>query len=600
MKRTMSLRNRFILMSYLSIAASIVAISILSYVLLGNTARRFALQSSQDTVRQKKEDINTRIWGMETTIRDLIYSRDMQRLLAEPQQLQDDYVRTREMSRIISRAGNSLYMMDNIAVFSSQGRMIGSMFEFEMGKRAQEYPWYETAVDSTGDTIWLMDTAKIVRDTYGQHTAVDAVKKIRFVYASEMGKIGQDLGYVYMTLNLDSLLNFGEPDFSDQGKEIFVTDRDGRILGGSDREMTDKNFLSGFQLEKLNNTYIPFEDKTCLMTYSITDAPAEFYVIQVTNKNSILKDAHTALRVCALASIVLLIVFWLFSVHNANSLSRPIDQLEKEFEKIERGEFENLEGQNTRIREINNLFNRFHAMAKRLDNLIHQVYDARLKEQKLIGETRQAQLQSLQMQINPHFLYNTLDSINWMALMEGNEEVSKMILALGHLFRSNMDREHIFTSARGEIENIKLYMYLEQVRFEGRLEYKIDVPEDLMDAVILKHILQPLVENSIKYGIEPYDRKGRIWISMDRREDKLAITVSDNGSGMQEEVLLRLRKLWEAIRSETEDTQELVGGVGIRNIMSRLWLCYGRDACFSVISDEINGTRTEISFPLFL
>ena len=599
MKRSMSLRNRFILMSYLSIAVSIIAISILSYVLLENTSRRFALQSSHDAVYRKKEDIDTRIWGMETAVRDLIYSRDMQRLLAETQQAQDDYMRTLEVSHIISRAGNSLYMADNMAFFSRQGRMLGSMFEFDMEKRAQDYPWYKMAADSTGDTIWLMDTAKIVKDTYGQHTAVDVVKKIRFVYASEIGKIGQDLGYIYMTLNLDNLLNFGEADFSDQEKKIFVINREGKILGSSDREMLGGQFLTGTQLAALNNSYILSGDKIGLMTYSVTDEPAEFYVVQVTDKDRILHDAYTALRECALASVVLLATFWVFSVHNANLLSHPINRLEKEFEKIERGEFDDLEEGNTSIREINNLFNRFHAMAKRLDNLIHQVYEARLKEQKLIGETRQAQIQALQMQINPHFLYNTLDSINWMALMEGNEEVSKMILALGHLFRNNMDREHIFTSARAEIENIKLYMYLEQVRFEGRLEYEIDVPEDLMDAVILKHILQPLVENSIKHGIEPYDRLGKIWISMERRGEKLAIIVSNNGKEMQKEVLLRLRKQWKDIQSETEDIQESKG-VGIRNIMTRLWLCYGKDAGFDIRSDEKNGTRTEILFPLFL
>ena len=225
------------------------------------------------------------------------------------------------------------------------------------------------------------------------------------------------------------------------------------------------------------------------------------------------------------------------------------------------------------------------------------MYEAQIKEQKLIVEARQAQLQSLQMQINPHFLYNTLDSINWMALMEGNEEVSRMILALGHLFRNSINTSGIYTTVREEIENIELYMFLEQVRFEGRLDFQVDVDGEVMGETLLKHTLQPLVENSIKHGIEPYHIKGEIRIAITGEGDKLCIVVSDNGKGMKDEVLSSLQQMWANIETAQETRSDGRGGVGIRNIMKRLWLCYGEQASFVVSSRAEEGTRMELRFP---
>ena len=290
-------------------------------------------------------------------------------------------------------------------------------------------------------------------------------------------------------------------------------------------------------------------------------------------------------------------VFCYISVRNAESLSRPIKRLQKEFEMVEEGNFDIEIKEKTGILEVDNLFSRFHVMAYRLDNLIHKVYEAQIKEQKLIVEARQAQLQSLQMQINPHFLYNTLDSINWMALMEGNEEVSRMILALGHLFRNSINTSGIYTTVREEIENIELYMFLEQVRFEGRLDFQVDVDGEVMGETLLKHTLQPLVENSIKHGIEPYHIKGEIRIAITGEGDKLCIVVSDNGKGMKDEVLSSLQQMWANIETAQETRSDGRGGVGIRNIMKRLWLCYGEQASFVVSSRAEEGTRMELRFP---
>lgn len=600
MKRKMTLRNRFILTSYLSIALPVILICIVSYVLLSSNSRKFAIQASADVVQQKSGEIRTKMRGLEVTIRDIIYSQELQKLLSsqEERETSDLYLRRISVNETISRASNSLYMIDNIAIFSGDGEMIGSMFEFDNTEKANSYDWYDDAANSKGETIWLKDTVEMTSDNYGPHMTISAVKKIRSVYATDMAKLGQELGYVYFTLNLDSMLNFNQSDYANQGRKVFVSAGNSQIIGGSDRNPWGDMFGETLIAEGNNNTDIIFDGKEYLFTYERTDPSVDWYTICLTERAFILKDAHTAIIVCAGVSIVLLIVFYYLSMRNAESLSSPIKHLEKEFEMVEKGDFDiEIKGQ-TGIQEIDNLFSRFHVMAYRLDNLIHEVYEARIKEQNLIVEARQAQLQSLQMQINPHFLYNTLDSINWMALMGGNEEVSEMILALGHLFRNNMNTTGLTIVAREEIENVKLYMFLEKVRFEGKLNYQIETEETVLDAVILKHILQPLVENSIKYGIESFSIKGNILISLKQCGDKISIIVSDNGKGMKQETLKDLQYLWETIESAEETRTGTYGGVGIHNIMKRLWLCYGKDAEFVINSSETDGTTMEIRFPL--
>lgn len=205
------------------------------------------------------------------------------------------------------------------------------------------------------------------------------------------------------------------------------------------------------------------------------------------------------------------------------------------------------------IREIDGLFVHFREMAGQLDHLIHKVYETRIEEQNLIAESREAQLQALQMQINPHFLYNTLDSINWMALMAGADEVSKMVLALGHLFRSNMNTSGIYTKVSDAVENVKLYMYLQQVRFEGGLAYQVEMEEEVQNAMILKNLIQPLVENSIKHGMQTGHAGGEIHISIKKVEEHLQVEVGDNGKGIEETELEKLKRQWQEISKDEKE-----------------------------------------------
>lgn len=604
MKRAMTLKSRFILSSYCSIVVSVLLICIVSYILQGNMSRKFALQTNAEAVRQKREDINTKLNGIEVTLRDIIYSSELQKLLNNREMLQEDennqqienaYAVRMSVNSSIARASNSLYMIDNIAVFSKDGSMIGSLYEFNTVKKAEEYGWYEKMSRSKGETVWLGNTVHMSWDNYGHHMTISAVKKIRSIL--DGSRMGTELGCVYFTVNLDGLLKFEQDYANSEDRKMFVVDGRNQIIGGTDDKKNGTLFGSEFLKDPVNNTYITYDGQKELFTYGKVAPSMNWYIICMVPDQAILKNFYMSVLICAVISVILLIGLLLVSIRNAESISRPVRLLEKKCELVAKGCFDIWE-ENSGIQEIDRLFTRFKDMAGQLDNLIHKVYEAKIKEQSLIAESRQAQMQALQMQINPHFIYNTLDSINWMALMAGNEEVSKMILALGQLFRSNMNTSGIYVKVESAVETVRLYMYLQQVRFEEGLEYQIQVEEGVKDAMILKNLIQPLVENSIKHGIEPWNIKGCVRISIKKTGDLVSVEVQDNGHGIREEQLEYLRQQWKDIDKEEEENKTGKKSVGLRNIMRRLWLCYGSRASFVISSSEENGTCTLINFPL--
>ena len=142
MKKEMTLKARFILTSYCSVVISIMLIGIASYCLLGSMSKKFVLQTSEEAVRQKNEDIQTKLDGIEVTLRDIIYNSELQQTLTDYQGA-DPYSRRMAVNNSIARASNSLYMLDNIAVFTKSGQMIGSMYEFNGTKKAEDYSWYD-------------------------------------------------------------------------------------------------------------------------------------------------------------------------------------------------------------------------------------------------------------------------------------------------------------------------------------------------------------------------------------------------------------------------------------------------------------------------
>ena len=241
---------------------------------------------------------------------------------------------------------------------------------------------------------------------------------------------------------------------------------------------------------------------------------------------------------------------------------------------------------------------------------LHQMRTSR--EQKDEEEKRRIQaeldqkrqkLQALESQINPHFLYNTLDTFRGLALEQGNRELSDMIEALSQMFKYSVKYEAEMVNINAELDYLKHYIQLQQMRFPGRFTYEEHLecdPANLLLEPCPRFVLQPIVENAIRHGLRDVRKDGHIVVTMGMRRRDFFILVEDNGCGMDmTEVSLLNQRLSQPISGENENPGEEKAGIGIENVNRRIKMFCGEEYGLRISSNLGTGTQVEVSLPLY-
>ncbi|WP_349947735.1 sensor histidine kinase [Lacrimispora sp. BS-2] len=275
-----------------------------------------------------------------------------------------------------------------------------------------------------------------------------------------------------------------------------------------------------------------------------------------------------------IAGVIVLLVY---------TMASPIKRLSKAMGQVQKGDFA-VRVPNKRKDEIGELTESFNYMLEEINTLIRQVYQEKIAQ-------KNAEVQALQAQINPHFLYNTLDSINWMLIDRGEYDISDIILSLAGLMRYSIEDENAFVPLEKEIGYVLCYLKIQKNRLEERLEYSVEAEETLAAEQVPKLILQPIVENAITHGIEPRNRKGNIRIIIKDFGDEMLISVEDNGIGMTSEQLDHLTDKVPDIEKEGHT------GIGVRNVDRRIRLHYGESYGVSIESTYGKGTIVSLRIP---
>ncbi|HBB05157.1 MAG TPA: hypothetical protein DCZ41_00980 [Firmicutes bacterium] len=285
-----------------------------------------------------------------------------------------------------------------------------------------------------------------------------------------------------------------------------------------------------------------------------------------------------------LSAVIGFLVFALLLFFVSRRLTRPLRVLSTQMQGIvSLNELPSLPFPSQGSKEVQELDRSFEAMFKRLEEL-----NAHLLNEKEMQ--RQSELRALQNQINPHFLYNTLDSI--LALIEKgqNEKAGKMIVALSRFFRISISRGRNVIPLRDELEHARNYLLIQKLRFGDSFTYDFQIEEGFMDVPVIKLILQPLIENAIAHGL-PSEGLGRILIAVKEKEGKLLLSVTDNGYGMSDE---SKQALWESLHKEGAPGK----GVGLKNVYLRVRLAYGETADILIDSELDKGATFTLVIPL--
>ena len=286
--------------------------------------------------------------------------------------------------------------------------------------------------------------------------------------------------------------------------------------------------------------------------------------------------------------LVFVVAFFIFllAVINAyisSKITAPIQELEKSVNALEEGELD-TQVYTGGSYEIQHLGRSIGDMAKRIQTLMQDIVTEHESKRK-------SEFDTLQSQINPHFLYNTLDIIVWMIENEQKQEAVKVVTALARFFRISLSKGKSIIPVRDELEHVRNYLTIQQKRFKNKFSYRIEAEDSVLSLASLKLMLQPLVENAIYHGMEFMDGDGEILVKAEKKEEDLCFTIADNGLGMTSQQARGL------LTGETRSTSGKGSGIGVKNVNERIRLYFGENYGLDIFSEPDEGTTIQIRLP---
>ena len=445
--------------------------------------------------------------------------------------------------------------------------------------------------------IYSLDGIEIIIGAQGTRINVDNVTKER-IYAENGGAIWTAdlengmIGLYRAILSVNDFKPIGymaiecrNSYFSEKLRSVpsvyknrfYLLNDDMGIIASSEENMVGTGFpVTTRDFKKLRIVKDPCTGKSSYFTYQYMDNG--WLLISTINVAQLWKNIGIAFISVLFTFVIVFFISIITMRYATKIMMKPTKKLVASMTAYQEGNFDSrfeVESQDE-ISQIGMVYNQ---LADNVQNLIEKNYTLEIAN-------REAEIEFLKMQINPHFLYNCLDTISWLGFTNGNSEVTDLAVALGKFLRASIKREDYYT-VKQEMEVVDNYLFIQKYRFGDKIEVKHDIPEDVLDFYIPSFIIQPVIENSIVHGLEEQIEKGILWIDIKLCEEKyLQFTLSDNGKGMDEE------QLRQVILNYTDKSKK--SSIGLSNVYRRLNLLYG-PACEFHITSAL-GKGTEVSF----
>lgn len=456
----------------------------------------------------------------------------------------DESRRPEMMYRIGALLKNDPYIK-SVVVVSKDGRILSNEENLTMSvsEDMMKEDWYKEAIHNTMPVLTgaRMQSFSTDKDNW----VISVSTEIKGSQGKNLGVLLIDMKYQVIEDHLRSLdLGSGGYVFilNDRGQPVYHKDTHYFSDTGKQKQL--------LQMEAAGDHY---NKRKNLLTYQTKIADTGWTMVGVVSLDTLQMLKHQLFEAVLFTGCLLFLAIVMLGVLFTKRLSTPMSDLEQGMCEIEKLALVRVRPNS--FYEVELLAGNYNQMILRIRKLMEEIQD---KEKTL----RQAELKALISQINPHFLYNTLDTIIWMAEFNDSTKVIALTKSLAAFFRLSLSGGRELVTVGDELEHVRQYLYIQKERYENKLQYEISAAEELLDYTVPKIILQPVAENSIYHGIKPLDGPGLIRIRVQEEEERLVFTVSDNGAGFD---------------SETADKGGLprLGGVGLRNVDERLKLYYG-------------------------
>ena len=439
--------------------------------------------------------------------------------------------------------------------------------------------WYRDAIDGTEDAV--ISSSHVQHVIKGERPWVITLSKgIR-----NLSGTGREEGVVFIDLNYSAISELCDQNNIGSKGYVFILDEDGNVVYHPQQqqlynELQTENTDAIMEAEGNTITVGKGSDEK-IYTISRSEKTG-WSVVGCMNVSELLKRSRQAQQIYLITAIFLIIVALLLSSIIARNITLPISRLRDSMARVQEGDFDAADLEVTSENEIGSLTNSFNVMTHKIQDLMEQ----NIHEQE---EKRKSEMKALQSQINPHFLYNTLDSIIWMAEGKKNEEVVLMTASLARLLRQSISNEDEVVSVGQEIEYARSYLTIQKMRYKDKLEFSIEVEPSILSVPIVKLVLQPIIENAIYHGLKYKESKGLLLVRGYSRGDDAVLEIIDDGVGMDEETRKHI--------FERHKVNYHSNGVGVYNVQKRLSLYYGSGYGLSYQSEKGKGTTVTIVIP---
>lgn len=468
----------------------------------------------------------------------------------------------------------------------------GDYISNEMYPRAEQSliqeKWYQKASANPGIFMVLGQPKERNLTTHVRYKDDEIVSVARSITDEASGRVR---GVIMIDLKLRSVSQAARNVTLGKSGYVMVTDAEGQSVYKPEHPLIEHIPTDWFPSGESGTFTADTEGGTLLFMYQSSTFTGWRTVGVFPTRDSISEVRQIQFYVVSFVFVVCL--FGLSaSLWFSRSIAQPIFRLMSYMRRAETGNLRpgRWSDRADEIGMLGNSYNRMLAQIRQLISLNE------LRER----QKRDAEMRSLQEHIKPHFLYNTLDTIHWMARKEGAEDVSGMVGALSRLFRIGLSKGQDYIPLHSEIEHMTSYLQIQQTRYRDRLQYTLNIPEDLRDLFVLKLLLQPLIENAIYHGIKGRRGPGHIRVEARLEHNRLLLTVQDNGAGMSNERLAEMQQLLEAPLASLEASSPGMTGksYGMLNVQARLRLSFGDEYGIMLESREGEGTSVTIIHPL--
>lgn len=559
------------------ILCTTILLSFTSYRLSSDAVTKNSLEYTTELINQVNTNIQTYIGNMESISALALQNDDLKHYLSMSNshsvegtlladQISDSFhsivASRKDIASIMFVGTNGIVVSDRSnAQFKPYGELL-----------AQE--WFTKATETKEHAA--------ISSSHVQHIYQNEYRWV--VSISQQMSVNQASGVLLVDLNYNVINDLCKKILLGKRGYIFIVDPEGDIIYHPQQQII--------------YTHLKTEDIATILTskdssikagqnnqskiYTIHSTSFGWKIIGVSYPDELVGNKQDMQFSAALWGFISLVIGLVISVILSLTLTKPIKNLDSHMKQVEKGDFDTRVNINS-SNEIGKLARTFNLMIGKIKELMDQI----VKEQEM---KRISELKALQAQIQPHFLYNTLDSIIWMAEMGKVEEVVKMTSALSKLLRSSISKGEELISIAVELAHIENYLTIQNIRYRNKFTYSVEIDPEILSFKILKIVLQPLVENAIYHGIKNRAEAGHIRITGERIGDIIEIKVSDDGLGMRPE---KARLL--LINSQQSEDGK---GIALLNVNHRIQLYFGSTYGLEFISELEEGTTAILRIPV--